>query len=66
MREERGTIEIKIGNTYLKTFLRMVPSPSRGIRVIFLNLKPFSSANRSSACAVMSTNLLLEEGSCTT
>ena len=50
--------------TNLETFLRMVPSPSSGIGVIFLNLKPPSSANCSRAWTVMLTNLLLEDGNC--
>lgn len=50
--------------THLETFFRIVPSPSSGIGVIFLNLNPFSWANCSRACTVMLTNLLLDDGSC--
>lgn len=50
--------------THLATFRSIVPSPSKGIWVIFANLNPCSSSNFSSAEHAMLTNLLLEEGSC--
>lgn len=54
---------VDIGHqTYLDTFLSMMPSPSSGIFVTFLNLNFCSCSNCSNAWQVMSTNLLLDDG----
>ena len=54
----------KCQRTHLSTLRSIVPSPSKGILVIFLKLKLCSSSNCSSAVQVMLTNLLLVDGSC--
>ena len=51
-------------DTHFDTLRSIVPSPSRGILVTFLNLNPCCSSNFSSAEHIMLTNLLLDEGSC--
>ena len=48
--------KVKKKNAHFSVLLAIVPSPSNGIPVIFLNLTPYAYSNSSSAWIVMLTN----------